>query len=202
MHIGYVPREIPPFSALNLRSGAYNFHKFPKIRSGASPFYIFCRIGDHNFQNFFNFNPFIASHGQLSRQRRGLARRVLAVPETPIFTLKRFKLVPEPRIFKLKTAQARSGAPHFHAQLGARSGALAHFSFCRGTYLPKLGVSTPPPRDRGNVAAFARQRNDACCCVFIAFVVGQFVNLVGCRVDHYRNQGGRKWTRTSGQVSL
>ena len=30
MHIGYVPRERPPFSALNIRSGAYNFHKLPK----------------------------------------------------------------------------------------------------------------------------------------------------------------------------
>ena len=62
---------------------------------------------------------------------------------------KRIKLVPEPRIFKLKTAQARSGAPHFHARLGARSGARAHFSLCRGTYLPKFGVSTPPPPDEG-----------------------------------------------------
>ena len=42
-------------------------------------------------------------------------------------------------------AQARSGAPHFHARPGARPGALAHFSLCRGTYmyLPKFGVSTP-----------------------------------------------------------
>ena len=39
------------------------------IRSGASPFYVFWRkwfAGDHHFQNFFNFNPFIASHGRLS----------------------------------------------------------------------------------------------------------------------------------------
>ena len=73
---------------------------------------------------------------QSVRQRRG----VLAVPEIRIFTLKtdqtsfrspafssskRLKLVPEP--------------PHFHARPGARSGALAHFSLCRGTYLPKFG---------------------------------------------------------------
>ena len=44
MHIGYVPRERPPFSALNFRSGAYHFHKLLKSRSGASPFYIFWRI--------------------------------------------------------------------------------------------------------------------------------------------------------------
>ena len=39
----YVPQERPPFSALNFRSGAYHFHKLQteKIRSGASPFYIF-----------------------------------------------------------------------------------------------------------------------------------------------------------------
>ena len=34
---------------------------------------------------------------------------------------KRIKLVPEPRIFKIKTAQARSGAPHFQAQNGSSS---------------------------------------------------------------------------------
>ena len=44
--IRYVPRERPPFSALNFRSGAYHFHKnYPKICSGAaSPFYSFWRI--------------------------------------------------------------------------------------------------------------------------------------------------------------
>ena len=30
MHIGYVPRKRPPFSAMNFRSGAYHFHKFPQ----------------------------------------------------------------------------------------------------------------------------------------------------------------------------
>ena len=30
LHIGYVPRERPPFSALNFRSGAYHIHKLPK----------------------------------------------------------------------------------------------------------------------------------------------------------------------------
>ena len=71
--------------------------------------------------------------GSARTQRRGLARRVLAVPESPIFTLKRIKLVSEPPIFKLKTAQGRSGDPHFHARPGARYGAL-NFSLCRGTY--------------------------------------------------------------------
>ena len=30
MHIGYVPRKRPPFSALNFHSGTYHFHKLPK----------------------------------------------------------------------------------------------------------------------------------------------------------------------------
>ena len=160
-------RETPIFSPeFSFRS--ISFSQITKIiRSGASPFYTFCgfcRSGDHHFQNFFNFNPFVADFAvpetiiskisliltrsspptagsartQSVRQRRGLAagngapaRRVLAVPETSIF--------------KLKTAQARSGAPHFHARPGARSGALAHFSLCRGTYLPTFGVIPPPP---------------------------------------------------------
>ena len=71
----------------------------------------FCHSGDHHFQNFFSFNPFIASHGRLSpnalrscvRQRRALAA------------------VPEIRIFTLITDQTRSGAPHFHAQNGSSS---------------------------------------------------------------------------------
>ena len=54
---------------------------------------------------------------QSVRQRRGLAA------------------VPEIRIFTLKTDQARSGAPHFHARPGACSGALAHIIY---TY-QKLG---------------------------------------------------------------
>ena len=120
----------------------------------------FCRSGDHHFQNFFNFNPFIASHGRLSpnaKRSAAAAPRVSNRPERQpdaswqfrrlaFSRSKRIKLVPEPRIFKLKTAQARSGAPRFHARPGARSGARAHFSLCRGTYLPKFGVSTPPPR--------------------------------------------------------
>ena len=94
MNIGYVPQTRPPFSAMNFRSGAYHFHKFPKI-----PFRSITIL------HFFNFNPFIASHGRLSPyaaprvsqtrpgssgeshfQRRGLARRVLVVPESPIFS--------------------------------------------------------------------------------------------------------------------
>ena len=132
------------------------FTNFLKIRSGASPFNIFWRDfavpETIIFKNFFNFNPFIASHGRLSPNAKRLAAPRVSqtrpgssgdwhfhAQNGPI------KLVPEPHIFKLKTAQARSGAPHFHARPRARSGVLAHFSLCRGTYLPKFGVSTPPP---------------------------------------------------------
>ena len=67
---------------------------------------------------------------------RAPARRVLAVPET--------------RIFTLKTDQTRSGAPHFQAQNGSstfRSPAFSRpfFTLPRHIYLPKFGVSTPPP---------------------------------------------------------
>ena len=72
---------------------------------------------------------------------------------------KRVKLVPEPRSLTLKMAQARSGAPHFHTQNGSssfRSPAFScstgssfrspgQFFTLHGTYLPKFGVSTPPP---------------------------------------------------------
>ena len=70
MHIGYVPRERPQFSALNFRSGAYHFQKLPKKSVPEHHHFTFlggfCRSGDHHFQNFFNFNPFIACHSRLS----------------------------------------------------------------------------------------------------------------------------------------
>ena len=87
-----------------------------KIRSGASPFYIFgrfCRSGDHHFQNFFNFQPGLAAVPEIRIFKRSTAPRVSGrsgaphfprskrlklVPETPIFTLDR-ELVPEPLPF-------------------------------------------------------------------------------------------------------
>ena len=110
MHLfWYVPRERPPFSALNVCFGAYYFHKLGLITKKSVPEHHhftfladFCRSGDHNFQNF--FNPTAGSAGTQSvRQRRGLAA------------------VPEIRIFTLKTDQAHSGALHFHAQNGSSS---------------------------------------------------------------------------------
>ena len=190
MHIGYVPRERPPFSALNFRSGAYHFHKLPKYpfrsitilhffggfcRSGdhhfqnmyaywvcaarETPIFSpefpfrsisfsqitkksvpehhhstffggFCRSGDHHFQNVFNLNPFIASHGRLSPNAKCSAdthfhaqngsssfrrfafsrsKRLKFVPEPHIF-----KLVPEPHIFTLDREPVPEPLPIFN----------------------------------------------------------------------------------------
>ena len=145
------------------------FTNYQKIRLGASPFHICGRILPFRRPSFsfFFFNPFIASHARPAQPAlrsaaprdsgRSLDSHFHAQNgsrsfRSPAFSRsKRLKLVPEPRIFKLKTAQARSGAPHFYARPGARSRALAHFSLCRGTYVPKFGVSTPPPPGGGGV---------------------------------------------------
>ena len=177
MHIGYMCRARDPhFQPWISVPEHIIFTNYQKIRSGASPFYIFCRSGDHHFQNFFNFNPFIASHGRLSpNAKRSAAPRVSGRSGDTHFHAqngsssfrrfsfsrsKRIKLVPEPHIFTLKTAQARSGAPHFHARPGARSGALANFSLCRGTCLyTKIWVEYPPPPP-GDRPARSRQWRD------------------------------------------
>ena len=121
MRIGYVPRKRPPFSALNFRSGAYNFHKISKkIRSGASPFYIFfggfCRSGDHHFQNFFKgIQPVHRLPWPAQPERKAFSRskRIKLVPEPHIFTLKRLKLVPEPHIFTLDRKLVPEPCPFF-----------------------------------------------------------------------------------------
>ena len=136
--LGYVPRERPPFSVLNFRSGAYHFHILQKNPFRRHHHFTFFAVPEPMtiiFKISLISSPFhhdlIASHGRLSprtqsvRQRRGLA----AVLEIRIFHAQKTAQVRSgsPRIFKLKTAQARSGAPHFHARPGARSGALAQF---------------------------------------------------------------------------
>ena len=120
MHIGYVPQKRPPFSALNFRSGAYHFNKFPNKSVPEHhhfPFFGgFCRSGDHHFQNFFNFNPFIASHGRLSPNAapRVSQTRPGSFGESRPFTA--------PRVSQ--THPGSSGESHFHAKTDqARSGA-------------------------------------------------------------------------------
>ena len=167
MHIGYVPRERPPFSALNFRSGAYHFHKLPKnpFRSITILQFLadFAVSETIIFNFFFYFNPFIASHGRLSPNAKRPAARGLAAGQSASQTRPgssgdshfhaqngSSSFSPKPRIFKLKTGQARSGAPHFHARSGARSGARAHFSICRGMHIPtKIWGKTPPPPPPG-----------------------------------------------------
>ena len=117
MRIGYVPRERPPFSALNFRSGSYHFHKLPQKSVPEHHHFTyfggFCRSGDHHFQNVFNFKPFIASHGRFSpNKKRSAAPRVSGRPERQpdaccmqfrrfaFSRSKRLKLVPEPPHFQ------------------------------------------------------------------------------------------------------
>ena len=57
-----------------------------------------CRSGDHHFQNFFNFNPFITSHGRLSPNAKCSAA---------------------PRVSQ--TRPGSSGDWHFHTQNGSSS---------------------------------------------------------------------------------
>ena len=148
MHIGYVPRERPPFSALDFRSRALSFSQITTTKSVPEHhrftfFGGFCSSGDHNFQNFFNFHPFVASHGRLSR---GLTPRVNGRSgdlhfhaqngsssfRCPAFSSsKRLKLVPEPHIFTLDRKLAPEPLPIFLF-------AAAH------TY-PNLGWVPPPP---------------------------------------------------------
>ena len=142
MHIiiGYVPRERPPFSALNFRSGAYHFHKLPQKKKTFRSitilhFWQICRSGDHHFRFFFfffflNFNPFIASHGRLSpNAKRAAAPRVSGRSgdshfyaqngsssfRSPAFSCsKRLKLVPESHIFTLDRELVPEPLPIFH----------------------------------------------------------------------------------------
>ena len=137
MHIGYVPRERPPIFSPEFLFRSISFSQITILHflaDFAVPETIIFKISLSSTRS----SPPTAGSArtQSVRQRRGLAT------------------VPEIRIFRLKTAQARSGAPHFqarsraphfHARPGARSGAVAHCSLCPGTYLPTFGVSTPPP---------------------------------------------------------
>ena len=153
----YVPRERPTFSALNFRSGAYHFHKFPPnpFRSITILHFLadFAVPETIIFKTFFNFSPAprVSTASQKRQPDASWQFRRQAISRS-----KRIKLVPEPFIFKLKTAQARSGAPYFHARPGARSGARAHFSAAH-TYQIWGEYPPPPPRNlslTSNAASF------------------------------------------------
>ena len=122
MHIRYVPRERPPFSALNFRSRASPFYSF------AVPATIIFKFSVRSSRS----SPPKAD--LLQPARMGRTQSVRAAP---------------PRLAAGQSAsQTRptvsSGDPHVHAR--ARSGAPPPiFSLCRGIYLPKFGVSAPPP---------------------------------------------------------
>ena len=75
--------------------------------------------------------------------------------------------------FKLKTAQTRSGDPHFHGP-GGRFAALAHVVLYRGTYLPKCEVSTPPPPPaRGGGGVNETRLSEYWICFKITYNFGQ-----------------------------
>ena len=114
MHIGYVPRERPPFSALNFHSGAYHFLQItPKnpFRSIA----ILHFLADFAVPETIIFKMSLIST-RSSPPTAGSARthsavpRVSSRPEHQPDASWQFR---ETRIFTLKTDQARSGAPHF-----------------------------------------------------------------------------------------
>ena len=136
--LGMCRGERPPFSALNFRSGAYHFTNYQK-NSGPEHHHFtllggFCRSGDHHFQNFFNFNPFIRLPrpaqperglvaGQSASQTRPgnsgdshfHAENGSSSVRSPAFSRsKRLKLVPEPRIFTLDRELVPEPGPIFH----------------------------------------------------------------------------------------
>ena len=83
----------------------------------------FCHSGYHHFQNFFNFNPFIASHGRLSpNAKRSAAPRVS------------------------QTRPVSSGDWHFHAQNGSSSFRSPCPFFTLPRHIPtKIWSEYPPP---------------------------------------------------------
>ena len=112
MHIGYVPQTRPPIFSHEFPFRSISFSQITKTsvpeHHHFTSFGGFCRSGDHHFQNFFNFNPFIASHGRGSA--RSAAPRVSGRSGDS-----HFKRSAVPQV------SGRSGAPHFHAQNSSSS---------------------------------------------------------------------------------
>ena len=78
----YVPRERPPFSALNFCSGAYHFHNWQNISSGASPFYFFFCLS-----RILSFPKFVYIQAILRRPRPAYCRQPERKNVRPSFTV-------------------------------------------------------------------------------------------------------------------
>ena len=114
----------------------------------------FCSSGDHHFQNFFNFNPFIASHGRLSPNAKCSAapRRPGISGESHFHAQNGSSSCRSPALSSSKWKRKSSSfrCPAFSRSTGSsfRSPGPFFTLNCRGTYLPKFfffGEYTPPP---------------------------------------------------------
>ena len=159
MHIGYVPRARPPFSALNFRSGEYHFHKLPyppkKKRSGASPFYFF--LADFAVPETIILQISLISTRSSAQPLRSAAPRVSGRPEHQSDASWQFRRL---AFSRSKPVSSSARSPHYHAQNGSSSIRSPAFSRSTGSsfrspgpfftlprHIPtrKFGMSTPPP---------------------------------------------------------
>ena len=135
MHIGYVPRERPPFSARNFRSRAYHFHKWQTFSAPEHHYFSAARQILHFWPlrrpSFLSVQAIHRrprpAYGSQPGQRPGISGRPECqpdasnkfepAPEPRIFTL---ELAPEPRIFTLELAPEPPPPPFFTLPLLAQ----------------------------------------------------------------------------------
>ena len=168
MHIGYVPaRETPIFSP-EFPFRSISFSQITKIKSVPEHHHFtffggFCRSGDHHFQNFFNFNPFIGSHGLAAGQSASQTRPGSS-GDSHFHAQNGSSLFRSPRIFKLKTAQARFRSPAFSCSTGSSFRSPGpFFTLPRHIiYPPKFWVSTPPPPPGTHIKIQSIKMNHNC----------------------------------------
>ena len=134
----YVPRERPPFSALNFCSGAspflaarHSLHFLPLRRPSLSK-YIYVQAIHGRPQPAYCSQPEWFVFGQ----RPGVSGRPECQPNASC------KVSSGDPYFH---ARAHSAVLHFHAQVRSGAHPPPQFSLCRDTYLPKCGASAPPP---------------------------------------------------------
>ena len=134
-----MPRERPPFWALNFRSGAYNFHKWTKTPLRSITILQFMPFRRPSFSKFLYFQPIhrrpLPAYWSQPEQRSESAPRLAAGQSASSG---------DPHFH----ARARSGAPHFHALPGARAGPEPPFFYfaVAHTYQNLGRVYPPPPR--------------------------------------------------------